>query len=161
MAEAQTHSCPDCDERFDSFNKLKSHMYSEHGRAVSKAMLYGTQRPVEETKWYTCDHCGERFQGLTNYSKHQREMRRAVEQEEDLERRAQIRRREARIEERRREEAIQAQQRVVMERQAQAVRHERAPPRPRQTDWKGGAILLGLVAAPFIVEAIQRAAARK
>ena len=74
MATEQTFSCPSCSEAFPSFNKLKSHMYHDHGRTVSKAILYGAPRPVAETKWFTCDHCGEKFRGRSNYDAHIRDM---------------------------------------------------------------------------------------
>lgn len=80
MADTQTFACPDCGEQHPSFSKLKSHMYYAHGRTVSKAILYGAPRPLAETEWFTCDHCGERFQGATAYGKHQREMRQYREQ---------------------------------------------------------------------------------
>lgn len=77
---APTFSCPDCSEQYASFSMLKSHMYHSHGRTVSKAILYGAPRPLAETQWFTCDHCGERFQGATAYGKHMREMRQYQEQ---------------------------------------------------------------------------------
>ena len=80
MNDTQTFACPDCSAEYDSFSKLKRHMYYVHGRTVSKAILYGAPRPLAETQWFTCDHCGERFQGATAYGKHQREMRQYQEQ---------------------------------------------------------------------------------
>ena len=94
MATEQTFSCPSCSEAFPSFNKLKSHMYHDHGRTVSKAILYGAPRPVAETKWFTCDHCGEKFRGRSNYDAHIRDMLQGAQARREAAERWEQRRRE-------------------------------------------------------------------
>ena len=94
MATEQTFSCPSCPEAFTSFTQLKSHMYHEHGRTVSKAILYGAPRPVAETKWFTCDHCGEKFRGRSNYDAHIRDMLQGAQARREASERWEQRRRE-------------------------------------------------------------------
>jgi hypothetical protein len=94
MATEQTFSCPSCAEAFPSFTQLKSHMYHEHGRTVSKAILYGAPRPVAETKWFTCDHCGEKFRGRSNYDAHIRDMLQGAQARREAAERWEQRRRE-------------------------------------------------------------------
>ena len=94
MATEQTFSCPSCSEAFPSFKKLKSHMYHDHGRTVSKAILYGAPRPVAETKWFTCDHCGEKFRGRSNYDAHIRDMLQGAQARREAAERWEQRRRE-------------------------------------------------------------------
>lgn len=100
--------CPICGEEFDNRAALKSHLYEEHKVTYAQAKGLGpkgdasayererearmlqaridAQREKDDPGPFYCDECGEVFSTRFALEKHRRDIRRAQEYEEQVER---------------------------------------------------------------------------